>query len=78
MHGNVANTLKHIKLENKRHDNPEERLQLPEIQDILDPKSDIIGNENIDLLLVNDVAHTPGFVYRKLNEMYPSEEIHTV
>lgn len=93
LHGNVANTLSHIKLENKnlKHSytnnvisrtkfNPcfKNSLKLPEINDVIDPKSDLINNENIDLLLVNDVAHTPGFVYRKLNEMYPLEEIHNV
>lgn len=78
MHGNLVNTLSHIKLENKKHSDSNVTLQYPEVQDIIDPKSDIINNDCVDLLLVNDVAHTPGFVYRKLNEMYPLEEIHNL
>ena len=73
-HGNVSKTLKQIKLEYKSHNLV--KINYPDVQDIIDPKTDLIAAENIDLILINDVAHTPGFVYRKLYEMYPLEEIH--
>jgi len=70
-HGNVMATLDKIKLENK--DDNKTILTKPNVEDIIDPKSDLICAKDVSLLMINDLATTPSFVYRKLSEMYPKD-----